>query len=62
MTKAQALQTAQQALINGNFRAVSSRQSFMDTFSTDTDQLISLGENLTHPYYWAPFIIIGNGL
>lgn len=45
MTKAQALQTAQRALITGT--SVSNNP---------------IAKGLAHPYYWAPFIIIGNGL
>ncbi|MBE9070763.1 CHAT domain-containing protein, partial [Leptolyngbya cf. ectocarpi LEGE 11479] len=64
MTKAQALQTAQQALITGNFSPVGSRsrQSIAVTPTTDVGQPMSSRTNLAHPYYWAPFILIGNGL
>ncbi|NEQ30166.1 MAG: CHAT domain-containing protein [Leptolyngbya sp. SIO4C5] len=60
-TKAEALQTAQQALISGNF----------STFSGDRAEVIltsrsalppAVSHRLSHPYYWAPFILIGNGL
>jgi CHAT domain-containing protein len=53
LTKAAALQQAQIALIHE--ASVPELQA----------HLTDLGEqppNLTHPYYWAPFILIGNGL
>ncbi|ARV61404.1 hypothetical protein BZZ01_24755 [Nostocales cyanobacterium HT-58-2] len=48
LTKAQALRQAQIALITGNTPASASQQG--------------IGATLSHPYYWAPFILIGNGL
>ncbi|WP_017315305.1 CHAT domain-containing protein [Mastigocladopsis repens] len=47
LTKAQALRQAQIALITGDLPQA---------------QQQSIGGSLTHPYYWAPFILIGNGL
>ena len=49
MTEAEALRQAQIALIRGN------------TEQGDT-ALNALSDNLHQPYYWAPFILIGNGL
>lgn len=48
LTKAQALRQAQIALITGNLPASAQQQG--------------IGSSLSHPYYWAPFILIGNGL
>jgi len=48
LTKAQALRQAQIALITGNFPVAVQQQG--------------IGSSLSHPYYWAPFILIGNGL
>ncbi|MGB5973968.1 MAG: CHAT domain-containing protein, partial [Nodosilinea sp.] len=61
MTKTAALQAAQQALITGDFSAVGGDRGSVDIISTATGQPIT-GSNLSHPYYWAPFILIGNGL
>ena len=50
ITKAEALAKAQKSLIQ-NTDPITGE-------ATDND----LGKNLNHPYYWAPFILIGNGL
>jgi CHAT domain-containing protein len=47
LTKAQALRQAQIALITGNL---------------PKSQQQGVGGSLSQPYYWAPFILIGNGL
>jgi filamentous hemagglutinin family protein len=61
MTKAEALRQAQIALITGNYSAL----------GTDGNRIarnianrlpVTVTEYLDHPYYWAPFIMIGNGL
>ena len=63
-SKAEALQRAQHALITGDFEvlgldargAVGIRQRIEQDIPTNVSR------NLSHPYYWAPFILIGNGL
>jgi CHAT domain-containing protein len=50
MTKAEALRQAQIALITGDFTGL------------DIDVPAQLQPSLDRPYYWAPFILIGNGL
>lgn len=52
MTKAEALQRAQVALITGDSSAQHSGSSLPP----------AVANRLSHPHYWAPFIVIGNGL
>ena len=64
LSKSEALRLAQVALITGDFTtlgldergAVAIRQRIQDTIPQQVSQ------QLSHPYYWAPFILIGNGL
>ncbi|MGG6242687.1 tetratricopeptide repeat protein [Nodosilinea sp. AN01ver1] len=62
-TKAEALQLAQQALISGEFEVEGQgdRADF-DLVTARTGLPAAVSNNLDHPYYWAPFILIGNGL
>ncbi|MBD2358036.1 tetratricopeptide repeat protein [Tolypothrix sp. FACHB-123] len=54
-TKAEALQKAQIALISGNYSSNKQNKS--------NNKLIANAANeFSHPFYWAPFILIGNGL
>ncbi len=59
-SKAEALRQAQISLIEGNLSASETERAeviiISDRSSTPTRR------NLNHPYYWAPFILIGNGL
>ena len=48
ITKAQALKQAQESLLNNT--------------PLDCEQATSENADFTHPHYWAPFILIGNGL
>lgn len=50
LTKSEAFQQAQIALITGNLQLKSKNIS------------VTVNSNFNHPYYWAPFILIGNGL
>jgi CHAT domain-containing protein/TPR repeat protein len=50
LTKAEALRTAQIALITGNFESLGIQAP------------ADLADFLSRPYYWAPFILIGNGV
>jgi CHAT domain-containing protein len=64
-SKTAALQTAQQALIAGNFSSVGGERSPDGGFilvDTGTGLPVNVSNNLNHPYYWASFILIGNGL
>jgi CHAT domain-containing protein/Tfp pilus assembly protein PilF len=56
ISKAEALRQAQIALITGNHSAFGEARGIV------TAQAIPQTSKLNHPYYWAPFILIGNGL
>ncbi len=56
ITKAEALRQAQIALINGNYKTIGQQRSINDNLSPQ------VRHHLSHPFYWAPFILIGNGL
>jgi len=64
-SKAKALQTAQQAMITHNFSATADKRAGIAVEGIK-ELAIHQTENdssgLAHPYYWAPFILIGNGL
>lgn len=63
-SKAEALQLAQQALITGDFSAIGEPRGDGTVMARDIRTGLSpnVSSNLDHPYYWAPFILIGNGL
>ncbi|OKH15418.1 hypothetical protein NIES592_04770 [Fischerella major NIES-592] len=56
LTKAEVLRQAQIALITGSSPQLDQQQGRIDSIPKST--VVSL----SHPYYWAPFILIGNGL
>ena len=62
-SKAEALQRAQQSLITSD-ETVLERERGVEVEITDlrTGRSLSQSGDLDHPYYWAPFILIGNGL
>ncbi|NMG22015.1 hypothetical protein DP116_22195 [Brasilonema bromeliae SPC951] len=71
MTKAEALRQAQVAMITDNYSRVVQQQNKAILESTRDLRaaqqrsyrfLLKVANNLSHPYYWAPFILIGNGL
>ena len=53
VTKAQALRQAQLALLKGNASGRSEARGVERTEDTV--------RRYDHPYYWAPFVLIGNG-
>jgi CHAT domain-containing protein/tetratricopeptide (TPR) repeat protein len=63
MGKAEALRQAQISLITGKYQSQSksdrSSVIFPDGQGSGHN---SISHDLSHPYYWAPFILIGNGL
>ena len=63
MGKAEALRQAQIALITGDLTASGlERGATVEVISTQTGLPLTVADRLNHPYYWAPFILIGNGL
>ncbi len=63
-SKAEALQRAQIALITSDETVLAGERGTGTIAIVDqrTGQPLSQSSDLTHPYYWAPFILIGNGL
>jgi CHAT domain-containing protein/predicted negative regulator of RcsB-dependent stress response len=63
MPKAAALQKVQQDFINGKLTATEADRLRSDILVQSTDPTRQVGpQNFAHPYYWAPFILIGNSL
>ncbi|MCL1489763.1 MAG: tetratricopeptide repeat protein [Pseudanabaena sp. Salubria-1] len=63
VSHAEALRQAQVALITGNYEALGEpRGEFVSVEPRLRAKPSSVPTKLTHPYYWAPFIMIGNGL
>ncbi len=63
MTKAEALQKAQIALLSGNYLGVGKTQEMARGQNKGNRMLTAASANeFSHPFYWAPFILIGNGL
>ncbi|MCL1489762.1 MAG: CHAT domain-containing protein [Pseudanabaena sp. Salubria-1] len=63
VSHAEALRQAQVALITGDYEALGEpRGEFVSVEPRLRAKPSSAPTKLTHPYYWAPFIMIGNGL
>ncbi len=65
MSKAEALRQAQIALITKDLSTVGGSRgedAWIEVVSTRTGLPPQVSNHLSHPYYWAPFILIGNGL
>ena len=62
ITKAEALRQAQIALITNDYSAVGGKRGGIFVDGNNNDKLKQTDNKLQHPYYWAPFILIGNGL
>ncbi len=63
ITKAEALRQAQIALITGDYSALGEQRGTI-ALQRQIQQGMpqAVANRLNHPYYWAPFILIGNGL
>jgi CHAT domain-containing protein len=63
VAKVEALRQAQIALINANNKTVSNgKRSSIEIEALNSGVTPNTVNRLNHPYYWAPFILIGNGL
>ncbi|AFY68447.1 filamentous hemagglutinin family outer membrane protein [Thalassoporum mexicanum PCC 7367] len=61
ITKAEAMRQAQITLITGDFAALGAEGAAIEKEMRDRLP-VTVIEDLKRPYYWAPFIMIGNGL
>ncbi|MBD1902072.1 tetratricopeptide repeat protein [Trichocoleus sp. DQ-A3] len=62
ITRAEALQRAQVALITGDDSALGQTQGKAVQQRARSNLPPEVANRLSHPHYWAPFILIGNGL
>ena len=62
MTKSEALREAQIAMIQGKIQSSNTNRSSVNYTPGQSRNSESISRNLSHPYYWSPFILIGNGL
>lgn len=62
LSKLEALQQVQIALITGNYSAVEGERRTVTVVSEASGLPASVRDNLDYPYYWDVFILIGNGL
>jgi CHAT domain-containing protein/Tfp pilus assembly protein PilF len=61
-SKTEALQLAQQAMITGNDNALEDSTRSLVGVRSRSELPGEVRDKLRHPHYWAPFIVIGNGL
>ncbi|NEQ97650.1 MAG: CHAT domain-containing protein [Cyanothece sp. SIO2G6] len=62
-SKTESLQRAQQALITGDETVLEGERGItVEILDSRSGDPLTHSSDLNHPYYWAPFILIGNGL
>ena len=63
VAKVEALRQAQLALINANNKTTNNgKRTSIEIEALNSGVAPDTVNHLSHPYYWAPFILIGNGL
>ncbi|GAB4194382.1 MAG: hypothetical protein Fur006_40060 [Coleofasciculaceae cyanobacterium] len=62
ITKTEALRQAQIALITGDYQALGQQRGLAVQQRIKSSLPETVSTRLSHPNYWAPFILIGNGL
>ncbi|NEO25994.1 MAG: tetratricopeptide repeat protein [Kamptonema sp. SIO4C4] len=63
MSKAEALRQAQMALITDDYTTIGGERGLVEVRARVRENVPdAVQSRLGHPYYWAPFILIGNGL
>jgi CHAT domain-containing protein len=66
MTKAEAIRQAQLSLLQGKITAADAPQraiiQVVPVSGGQTTAVKSNSPEFSHPYYWTPFVLIGNGL
>ena len=61
MSKAESLRQAQLSMIQGNGTGKTGDRGSFTITTTPTSPTTRISHNLSHPFYWAAFILIGNG-
>ncbi|MEO0825004.1 MAG: CHAT domain-containing protein [Cyanobacteria bacterium J06635_15] len=62
MTKADALQAAQLDLLREATEASGTERGGFELVMQAGETVEQASDRLSHPYYWAPFVLIGNNL
>jgi CHAT domain-containing protein len=65
LSESEALRRSQQALITSDTSVLAGERgntATIEIVDQRTGEPLSNSPDLAHPYYWAPFILIGNGL
>ncbi|AFZ59825.1 CHAT domain-containing protein [Anabaena cylindrica FACHB-243] len=62
ITKAEALRQAQISLITGNYTITGQERRISIKQPINSNLPSQVSDRLSHPFYWSPFILVGNGL